>query len=109
MEKLMSVFFAAAFAGAAWAENSADVLVWYVDVEEDQVSHYDGGANSRQFDTIKFWAVDAEDHTFNLAEKTYTGPDYLLVDGYNIIPVPIPPIIIANKSIIKFVDKYIEK
>ena len=78
MKKLMSVVFAAALAGAAWAENSADVLVWYVDVEEDQVSHYDGGANSRQFDTIKFWAVDAEDHTFNLAEKTYTGPEYLL-------------------------------
>ena len=80
MKKLMSVVFAAALAGAAWAENSADVLVWYVDVEEDQVSHYDGGANSRQFDTIKFWAVDAEDNnnTINLAAKTYTGPEYLL-------------------------------
>ena len=78
MKKLMSVVFAAALAGAAWAENSADVLVWYVDVEEDQVSHYDGGANSRQFDTIKFWAVDAQDNTVNLAAKTYEGPAYLL-------------------------------
>ena len=78
MKKLVSAIFAVALAGAAWAENSADVLVWYLDVEEDQVSHYDGGANSRQFDTIKFWAVDANDYKVDLAGQTYTGPDYLL-------------------------------
>ena len=30
-----------------------------------------------------------------------------VVDGYNIIPVPTPPNIIANKSIYKLFDKYI--
>ena len=72
MKKSLMAILAAAFAGAAWADTSADVLVWYLDTEEDMEN---AGA---QFDTIKFWAVDANNTTVNLADRTYTGPAYLL-------------------------------
>ena len=77
MKKLMSVVFAATLAGAAWAENSADVLVWYIDTKSDAAS-YDGA--TRKFDTIKFWAVDANDNKTGLGGLTYEGPDFLLAD-----------------------------
>ena len=77
MKKLMSFVCAAALAGAAWAETSADVLIWNVDTKNDGAS-YDGA--TRKFDEIKFWAVDVnnENHTENLVVNTYTGPNYLL-------------------------------
>ena len=75
MKKLMSVVFAAALAGAAWAENSADVLVWYIDTKSDGAS-YDGA--TRSFDTIKFWAVDSNNNKTGLGGLTYEGPEYLL-------------------------------
>lgn len=77
MKKLMSVVFAAALAGAAWAENSADVLVWYIDTKSDGAS-YDGA--TRSFDTIKFWAVDSNNEKHGLGGLTYEGPEYLLAD-----------------------------
>ncbi len=77
MKKLMSVVFAVALAGAAWAETSADVLVWYIDTKSDGAS-YDGA--TRSFDTIKFWAVDAQGEKTGLGDQTYKGPDYLLAD-----------------------------
>jgi len=76
MKYLLSTILAAtACVMMSWAENSADVLVWYVDTSEDAAS-YDGA--TRSFDTIKFWAVDAEGKETGLAGNTYTGPDYLL-------------------------------
>ena len=76
MKKITSVLFAVALAGTVWAENSADVLVWYVDTTEDAISGWDEGP--REFDTIKFWAVDVNDsnHKIDLADRTYvTGQD----------------------------------
>ena len=72
MKKSLMAILAAALAGAAWADTSADVLVWYLDTEEDMEN------TGAQFDTIKFWAVDANNTTVNLADRTYTGPAYLL-------------------------------
>ena len=73
MKKSLMVILAAALAGAAWAgDTSADVLVWYLDTEED--TEHTGAA----FDTIKFWAVDVNDstHTIDLAGRTYaTGQE----------------------------------
>ena len=73
MKKILIVILAAALTGAAWAgDTSADVLVWYLDTDEDM--EHTGAA----FDTIKFWAVDVNDstHTIDLAGRTYvTGQD----------------------------------
>ncbi len=68
MKKSLMVILAAALTGAAWAgDTSADVLVWYLDTEEDMEN------TGAEFDTIKFWAVDVNDsnHTIDLAERTY--------------------------------------
>lgn len=76
MKKLASAIFAAALAGAAWAENSADVLMWYIDTKTDGAS-YDGA--TRMFDTIKFWAVsDVNNEKTGLGDLTYVGPQDLL-------------------------------
>ena len=76
MKKLMSVFFAAALAGAVWAETSADVLIWDINTKEDDAS-YDGA--TRNFDTIKFWAIDTETkEETDLTQHTYIGPQFLL-------------------------------
>ena len=72
MKKSLMVILAAALAGAAWAENSADVLVWYLDTDEDM---YNTGT---EFDTIKFWAMDANNTKIDLAGRTYVGSDNLL-------------------------------
>ena len=72
MKKSLMMVLAVALAGATWAENSADVLVWYLDTEEDMEN------TGAQFDSIKFWAVDSQNAKVNLAERTYTGPGYLL-------------------------------
>ena len=74
MKKLLAMLFAAACAGTALASD-ADVLVWYVDTEEDQ-GHW--GGNGVEFDTIKFWAVDPANNKTGLGGLTYTGPNYLL-------------------------------
>ena len=76
MKKLMSVFFAAALAGAVWAETSADVLIWDINTKEDGAS-YDGA--TRNFDTIKFWAINTETkQETDLTQHTYIGPEFLL-------------------------------
>ena len=76
MKKLMSVFFAAALTGAAWAETSADVLIWDINTKEDGAS-YDGA--TRNFDTIKFWAINTENkQETDLTQYTYKGPEFLL-------------------------------
>ena len=75
MKKLMSVAFAAALAGAVWAETSADVLIWDINTKEDGAS-YDGA--TRNFDSIKFWAIDSDNKETDLTQYTYIGPEYLL-------------------------------
>ena len=76
MKKLMSVFFAAALAGAVWAETSADVLIWDINTKEDGAS-YDGA--TRNFDTSKFWAINTETkQETDLTQHTYIGPEFLL-------------------------------
>ena len=75
MKKLMSVFFAAALAGAVWAEKSADVLIWDINTKEDGAS-YDGA--TRNFDSIKFWAIDSNNKETDLTQYTYIGPEFLL-------------------------------
>ena len=76
MKKLMSVFFVAALAGAVWAETSADVLIWDINTKEDDAS-YDGA--TRNFDTIKFWAINTENkQETDLTQHTYIGPEFLL-------------------------------
>ena len=75
MKKLMSVFFAAALTGAAWAETSADVLIWDINTKEDKAS-YDGA--TRNFDTIKFWAIASNKQETDLTQYTYIGPEFLL-------------------------------
>ena len=78
MKKLMSVVFAAALAGTAWAETSADVLIWDINTKEDKAS-YDGA--TRNFDTIKFWAIDSNKRETDLTQYTYIGPEYLLANN----------------------------
>ena len=79
MKKLMSVFFAAALAGEVWAEKSADVLIWDINTKEDGAS-YDGA--TRNFDTIKFWAINTENkQETDLTQYTYIGPEYLLANN----------------------------
>ena len=79
MKKLMSVVFAAALAGTAWAETSADVLIWDINTKEDKAS-YDGA--TRNFDTIKFWAINTENkQETDLTQYTYIGPEYLLANN----------------------------
>ena len=74
-KSLAAILIAAACLMPARA-NDADVLVWYVDTEEDAAS-YDGA--TREFDTIKFWAIDSDTGAIKgLAGNTYTGPNYLL-------------------------------
>ena len=75
MKKLMSVFFAAALTGAAWAETSADVLIWDINTKKDGAS-YDGA--TRNFDSIKFWAIDSDNKETDLTQYTYKGPEFLL-------------------------------
>ena len=58
-----------------FGETSADVLIWNVDTTQDAAS-YDGA--TRNFDTIKFWAVASNGDTTDLTGLTYIGPDYLL-------------------------------
>ncbi len=66
MKKSLMVILAAALTGAVWAaDTSTDVLLWYLDTEEDV---WTSGA---EFDMIKFWAVDANDNKINLADQTY--------------------------------------
>ena len=72
MKKRLMAILAAALAGTAWAgDTSADVLVWYLDTEEDV---WTSGA---EFDMIKFWTVDANDTRIDLAGKTYKDPNSL--------------------------------
>ena len=78
MKKLMSVVFAAALAGTAWAETSADVLIWDINTKEDKAS-YDGA--TRNFDTIKFWAINSNKQETDLTQYTYIGPEYLLANN----------------------------
>ena len=78
MKKLMSVVFAAALAGTAWAETSADVLIWDINTKEDKAS-YDGA--TRNFDMIKFWAIDSNKRETDLTQYTYIGPEYLLANN----------------------------
>ena len=78
MKKLMSVVFAAALAGTAWAETSADVLIWDINTKEDDAS-YDGA--TRNFDSIKFWAIDSDNKETDLTQYTYIGPEYLLANN----------------------------
>ena len=78
MKKLMSVVFAAALAGTAWAETSADVLIWDINTKEDKAS-YDGA--TRNFDKIKFWAIDSNKQETDLTQYTYIGPEYLLANN----------------------------
>ena len=76
MKKLMSVVFAVALAGTAWAETSADVLIWDVNTKEDDAS-YDGA--TRNFDEIRFWAIDTKTkQETDLTQYTYFELDYLL-------------------------------
>ena len=75
MKKLMCVVFAAALAGAVWAETSADVLIWDIDTKKDGAS-YDGA--TRNFDSIKFWAIDSDNKETDLTQYTYIGPEFLL-------------------------------
>ena len=78
MKKLMSVVFAVALVGAAWAETSADVLIWDINTKEDGAS-YDGA--TRNFDTIKFWAINTETkQETDLTQHTYFGPEFLLAN-----------------------------
>ena len=72
MKKSLMAILVAALVGVAWSENSADVLVWYLDTDEDMEN------TGTEFDSIKFWAVDANDTRIDLADRTYTGPAYLL-------------------------------
>ena len=73
MKKSLMVILAAALTGAAWAgDTSADVLVWYLDTDEDM---YNTGT---EFDTIMFWAMDANNNKVGLAGQTYVGSDNLL-------------------------------
>ena len=70
MKKSLMAILAAALVGAAWAEDtSADVLVWYLDTNED-MEH-----SGSEFDTIKFWAVDVNDstHKIDLADRLRTA------------------------------------
>ena len=78
MKKLMSVVFAAALAGTAWAETSADVLIWDINTKEDKAS-YDGA--TRNFDTNKFCAIDSNKKETDLTQYTYIGPEYLLANN----------------------------
>ena len=78
MKKLMSVVFAAALMGAAWAETSTDVLIWDIDTKQDGAS-YDGA--TRNFDSIKFWAIDSDNKETDLTQYTYIGPEYLLANN----------------------------
>ncbi len=77
MKKLMSVVFAAALAGASWAETSADVLIWDINTKQDGAS-YDGA--TRNFDSIKFWAIDSNNKETDLTQYTYIGPEFLLAN-----------------------------
>ena len=73
MKKSLMVILAAALTGAAWAgDTSADVLVWYLDTDEDM---YNTGT---EFDTIMFWAMDANNNKVGLAGQTYVDPNNLL-------------------------------
>ena len=73
MKKLLTVILTVALTGAAWAEEtSADVLVWYLYTEEDMEN------TGAAFDTIKFWAVDANNTKVDLADKTYMESNHLL-------------------------------
>ena len=69
---LVAVATSATLPHCAWAENSTDVLFWYINTEEDQEK------SGAEFDTIKFWAVDANNNKVNLASRTYTYTSYLL-------------------------------
>ena len=76
MKNLMVAALASmAVAFPIFAEMSADVLIWNVDTTQDAAS-YDGA--TRNFDSIKFWAVDSNGDTTDLTGLTYLGPDYLL-------------------------------
>ena len=77
MKKLMCVVFAAALAGASWAETSADVLIWDINTKKDGAS-YDGA--TRNFDSIKFWAIDSDNKETDLTQYTYIGPEFLLAN-----------------------------
>lgn len=77
MKKLMSVVFAAALAGVVWAETSADVLIWDINTKKDGAS-YDGA--TRNFDSIKFWAIDSDNKETDLTQYTYFGPEFLLAN-----------------------------
>ncbi len=93
MKKSLMAILAAALAGTVWAgETSADVLVWYLDTEEDM---YNTGT---EFDSIKFWAVDANDNKIDLVGRTYTDPNSLWAgtpdagsDGTITVPSDVAP------------------
>ena len=97
MKKAMSAFFAVALTAAGLAESSADVLVWYIDTTHGAIAGWEPGP--REFDTIKFWAVDVEtNERIGLGGKTYAGPEDLLAgdpavgsgDSISVISAPDP-------------------
>ena len=72
---VVAVLASVAFSSRLFGETSADVLVWDVNTKEDAAS-YDGA--TRNFDSIKFWAIDANGNETDLTSLTYEGPTFLL-------------------------------
>ena len=82
MKNILATILAAVFATSATLlavadDTSSDVLVWYVDTEEAV-----GGGQNATFDTINFWAVDANDNKIGLGGLTYTSPEDLKAARY---------------------------
>ena len=82
MKNILATILAAVFATSATLlavadDTSTDVLVWYVDTEEAV-----GGGQNATFDTINFWAVDANDNKIGLGGLTYTSPEDLKAARY---------------------------
>jgi len=74
MNKLLSTVFAAALAGSALADTSADVLVWYVEMSEPK----DEIVKDVTFDTINLYAIGSDNVRVGMGINTYTGPESLL-------------------------------
>ena len=82
MKNILATILAAVFATSATLlavadDTSSDVLVWYVDTEEAV-----GGGQNAAFNTINFWAVDANDNKIGLGGLTYTSPEDLKAARY---------------------------
>ncbi|MBQ4199276.1 MAG: PEP-CTERM sorting domain-containing protein [Kiritimatiellae bacterium] len=72
MKKFLSMLCAASLAAAGLAESTADVLMWYLDTDEDTL------ASGTSFDTIKFWAVDSGNNPVDLIAKTYADTGHVI-------------------------------